>query len=278
MNFKKHLSRKILFSVVFVSLGIAACSKEKKSDKYVVKINDAVLTEDQIQASLAENFYRGKTRIEFINNWIEKEILYQEAVKEGILNESEFTSILARSQKELAAGLFIKKILEKEKSEPSEDEIIKYYENYRDDFKLTDDVFKLNSVYFNDFNAAVKFRDHALESSWKNSFNMLKNDPALIASESAQVYYKYQIQPVSLLRTVINLEKDEISVVIEPEPLKYAVFQLIEKYSRETLPPMELVRDDVKNRLSILKKNEIIKLYLDKLIADHNLEIKRYYE
>lgn len=277
-NYKKRLSRKITLSVIIVLLGLTACSKEKKSDKYVVKINNAVLTEEQIRGSLAEDLNKGKTRDEFINNWIEKEVLYQEAVKEGILNDPEYKSILDRSRRELAEVLFVNKLLAKEKSEPSEDEIIKYYENYRDDFKLTDDVFRMNSVYFNDFNAAVKFREHALESSWKNSFNMLKNDPFLVTSEPAQVLYKFQIQPLSLLRTVVNLEKDEISVVMEMEPAKYSVFQLLEKFPKDSIPPLELVREDVKNRLSVMKKKEIIKMYLDKLIADHNLEIKRYSE
>jgi len=66
--------------------------------------------------------------------------------------------------------------------------------------------------------------------------------------------------------------------VMETEPGKFAVVQLIDRLNRDIIPPLSVVREEVKARSSVIKKREIIKKYIDKLIADHNLEIKRYSE
>lgn len=280
MNLAKHSNRQINIAVVLCLVFFSAfgCSKEEKSDKFVIKVNDAVLTEEQIKLALSEKRNNGKLRAEFIQDWIEKEILFQEAVKNGILEEKEFNSIMEQSKKELAASMFIKKLLDQEDTEPSEDEIQKYFANNKDDFKLNDDMFRVNIVYFDDFDKAVQFRNTVIETSWKNGLNMYQNLSSIIAVEGDQLISRYQLQPLTFLRSVSALQKDEISLVIETEPAKFAVVQLLEKIGKNFFPPLEVVKEEVKTRLTIIKKKEILKKYIDKLIADHNLEIKRYSE
>lgn len=279
-NCVKHIKTQINIALVlcFIFFGVAACSKKEKSDKYVVKINDAVLTEEQIKSAFSDERNYGKSRSEFINNWIEKEILSQEAIKRGVAEENQYKSIVEQSKKELAAAIFINKILEEEKTEPSEDEIKKYFESNKDDFKLIDDAFRLNVASFSDFDKAIQFRNSAIETSWKNGINMYLGNFSLLSNESAQLIFKYQLQPLSLLRIVPSLQQNEVSAVIETEPAKFVVVQLIEKFDKDIIPTLELVRKEVIDRLTIIKKKEIIKQYIDKLIEDHNLEIKRYSE
>lgn len=279
-NCVKHIKPQINIALIlcFIFFGVAACSKEEKSDKYVVKINDAVLTEEQIKSALSDERNSGKSRSEFINNWIEKEILSQEAIKRGVAEEDQYKSIVEQSKKELAAAIFINKILEEEKTEPSEDEIKKYFESNKDEFKFVDEAFRLNVARFSDFDKAIQFRNSAIETSWKNGINMYLGNFSLLSNESAQLIFKYQLQPLSLLRIVSSLQRDEVSAVIETEPAKFVVVQLIEKFDKDLIPPLELAREEVIDRLIIIKKKEIVKQYIDKLIADHNLEIKRYSE
>jgi hypothetical protein len=279
-NCVKHIKPQINIALVlcFIFFGVAACSKNEKSDKYVVKINDAVLTEEQIKSALSYERNYGKSRSEFINNWIEREILSQEAIKKGVAEEDQYKSIVEQSKKELAAAIFINKILEEEKTEPSEDEIKKYFESNKDEFRFIDDAFRLNVVSFSDFDQAIQFRNSAIETSWKNGINMNLGNLSLLSNESAQLNFKYQLQPLSLLRIVSSLQQNEVSAVIEAEPAKFVVVQLIEKFDKNLIPPLELARKEVVDRLTIIKKKEIVKQYIDKLIADHNLEIKRYSE
>ena len=280
MNLNK-LSKKQINSAVILCLfviGAAACSKSEKPGKYVLKIDGSVLTEEQINSALADKRNSGKLREEFIQNWIEKEILFREAVKNGIPEEKEFNSIMEQSKKELAASMLIKKIADNENTAPSDDEILQYYDNNKSDFKLNDDLYIVNIVYFDGFENAVRFRDRVMENGWRNALDSPQSRNTFTAAEEAKMLFRYQLQPLLFLRTVSALQKDEIGSVMETEPGKFAVVQLIDRLNRDIIPPLSVVREEVKARSSVIKKREIIKKYIDKLIADHNLEIKRYSE
>lgn len=280
MNCVKRLSNPINFAVIICigSLSFAGCSKKETPDIYVAKVNDAVLTEEQIKSALSQDRNRGKYRSEFIHNWIENEILYQEAAKNGILEDKEFNSIVEQSKKEIAAAFFINKILAENKIEPTEDEMRKYYENNKEEFKLTDDLLRLNIINFSDFDKAVQFRNMAIETNWNSSLNKYRTESSILSNQAGQLLYKYQLQPLSLLRSLNGLQKDDVSLVIETEPSKFAVVQLTEKFNKDMIPSFDDAKEEVKERLTIIKRKDFLRLYIDKLITDHNLEIKRYSE
>ena len=48
-----------------------------------------------IDTNNTSNFYKN----EVIRNWINKEVMYQEALKKGILKESEFNRLIENSKK-----------------------------------------------------------------------------------------------------------------------------------------------------------------------------------
>jgi hypothetical protein len=58
----------------------------------------------------------------------------------------------------------------------------------------------------------------------------------------------------------------------------FTVVQLIEKLDRDSVPSFDVVKNEVYNRLVMIKNKEYVKQYIDKLISSHNLEIERYSE
>ena len=275
---RSNLKIDCLFFICFFSLGLIGCSKEEKTDKYIAKVNGSVLTEEQVKLGLSEEQNKGKYRSEFINDWIQNEILYQEAQKEGIINDKEYISILERSKKELAASFFIKKILSENKIEVNDDEIKKYYDDSKDNFKLSDDAFRINIVHFNNFDKAVLFRNKLVDSDWSRTISAFKGDSSVIALESSVLIYKYQVQPINLLKQLYYMEPNEVSIVLQTGQLDFAVVQMVDKLYKDSPAPFEFIKDEVRNRLLAIKKREFVKNYIDKLISDHNLEIVRYSE
>ena len=280
MNSAKHLSSNNYYVIVVFAFALAqvGCSKEEKPAKYIAKVNKSVLTEDDVKLALSEERNKGIYREEYINNWIKTEILFEEAVDNEILDDKEFKSLLERNKKELAAALFMKKIINESKIEPADDEIKKYFDDNKDDFKLADEAYKINEVQFNDYNKAVEFRNSLLESEWNRALNPYRNSQSIIELQSQKLLLKYQIQPATLLRVISSLDIYEVSIVLETEPMKFTVVQLLERLGKDFIPPLDMVKNEVKERLSIVKRNQFLKDYIDKLIADHNLEIERYSE
>jgi len=274
MNLLKLLSNKIFlaFFFLFVFFG---CSKEERKSNEIVRVKDAVLTEEELKIALGEKSNNAKLREQFINEWIEREVLYQKAVEEGITKDKEFNSISERSKKELAAAFLINKILSENTNSPDEVELRDFYELLKEDFRLLDDLYRINIIYFNNFDDAVKFRTTLIESGWDKALNAFANTASIISSETDNLYYGYQLQPASLARIVSFMLPGEISVVIEAEKNKFAIVQLEEKFDKGIIPPFEVIKEKVKERYQVVKNKEFIQNYIEELISDYDVEIKR---
>jgi hypothetical protein len=280
MNLKKRLSKIVISTAALVCLLFlaAACSKKEKSNSIVAKVNDTILTEDDLNVALSQERNSGKYREEYIQNWIEREVLSQQASKKGIQDDAQFKFIADQNKKELTVAMFINKILDENNIEITDDEIKSYYESNKEDFRLPDNAYLLNRIYFNNFDKAILFRNNVLNTDWNRALNVFNGEQSLVESSLQKLYFQYQIQPITLLRIVNNLQDGETSIILETEPMKYAVVQLISKYDSNSIPPIEVIKDRVKERLTIIKKKEYLKNYIDKLIAEHNTEVVRYSE
>lgn len=277
-SLKKHSN----FSAYNVALLISfllflSCSKQEENDRDIVKINEAALTESSLDSALGAKENYGKVREEYISDWIEKEILFQQAVKDGITDDKKFLSILKKSKKELATAFLLNKLIEGVQITTSEEEINEFYNSHLEDFKTPDDLFRLNISSTNEFEKAVNFRQKVLSIGWSIAAINARQDSTLSIIDS-KLYYKYQLQPVTLFRLANNLNPDEVSTVFESEPGNFIVIQLLEKFTAGTVLPINLARDNVKKQLEMIKQKEIIKQYIKKMISDHNVEVKRYSE
>lgn len=275
---RSNLKIDYLIVICLFSFGVVGCAKEEKPAKYVAKVNKSILTEEQVQMGLSEEQNKDKYRSEFINAWIQNEVLFQEAQKEGITHDKEFNTILERSKKELAAAFLINKILADNKVDVNAEEVTKYYDESKNDLKLSDDAYRLNIAHFNNFEKAVQFRNRLIESDWNRTLISFQKEPAATASESTVLRYRYQVQPLNLLKQLSDMQPNEVSTVLQIGQSDYTVVQLIDKFDKDSIPPLEFVKDEIRNRLLVIKRKEFVKNYIDKLVSDHNLEIVRYSE
>lgn len=273
---KTRLRIRKIFCLLAFALILASCGEDQKSEKLVVKVNDASLTKSMLDSALSAKANTAKLRDEFVNDWIETEILYQEAVKEGILDDKEFNSILNRSKKELAGVYLINKLLLENDQTPSDEEVEKYYNDYKEDFKLQDDLYKLNVLHTTDYEKAVQARIRIIENGWDKGKDFLRTDSTL--NFSSRNSFRSEISSALFLRVIDALMLKEVSVVLEIESGSYSIVQLVEKYPAGSIAPFEIEKENAERRLTVLKKKEFVKEHIKKLVSEHNLEIERYTE
>lgn len=278
MSYPRHSKINYLILPIFLLILFIGCSDKEKKSSIIAKVNDSELTEDTLIELLENPGSSNKTREELINDWIEREILYQEAVKNGITETDTYQNTLAKSRKELAIGLFLQDMLENNKVEITEEEIYDFYEKYKDDFKLIDDAFTYNIIYFSNFDAAVKFRNMLMESDWNKAMIAFRGDLNFHQASSNYFSYKYNLMPVSLRRVLTILEPLETSTVFQVEEGKYCVIQLIQKLDKDSYPKPEIIKEEIKQRVQLNKNRDYLRKYINNLIEDHNLVLERYSE
>ena len=262
------------FLITFTVVSLVSCGKESSQKNFVARVNNAYLTSEElavmIDTNKTNNFYKN----EVIRNWINKEILYQEAMREGILKEKKFKSILEDSKKELAASLLINKIYRDEKINPSSNDLEGYYIQHQNEFTRLYDSYLINLIVFSNEDKAVQFRSIVLESDWKNALNIFKSDTSVKKIRTNQLLYNYEIHPVTLLRVVTDLNPGEISIVINDEKGNFMVVQEVRQFKKDTVPPFEVIKREIEDRFIANKKEDLIKNYIKELYSNNDIEVR----
>ncbi len=263
-----------IYVVLIAAFILSGCSKEPTKKNFVARVNDSYLTKEDLARMIDTDSTNKFYRSEVIRNWINRELLYQTALKKGILKEDKFNRLIEESRKELAASMFMKKYYEDEKVSYEPEEVEGYYNQHKDEFKRFYDSYMLNAIIFNDEDKAIKFRSTALESNWEKALNVFQGDSSIILSKPNELLYNYEIHPVTLFRVVSDLNPNEISIVINNGPGRYAVVQEIQKFDQGSIPPYEFLKPVVESRFVAQKKEELISNYIKELYSNNEIEVR----
>lgn len=272
-SFKKLLNKNnivigFLTAVIFVS-----CGEEKPKDGYLARVNDTYLSAEEFENLSKLSSLKGKFREEIIRQWIEKELLYQEAKSEGITDEVEYKRIIENSRKELAASFLLKKIIDDASFNFETEDVKKFYENNKQLFTSRQKTFLINKVEFEDEDQAIQFRTTAVESDWYKAVNAFSGDSVFLSSVINSLFTENDFFSARSFRLVNGLSANEISIVFENENHHYEVLQLLQSYETGELMPFEAARNIVEAEYLAVKREEIIDAYLKDLYSNNEIEI-----
>ena len=259
--------------VLFTAVLFACCGKETDKKDYVARVNDSFLTKNDLKemsdTSFRNNFYKN----ELIRNWIDEELLYQQAVNDGIIDDEEFNRTIKNSRRKLAGVLLLKQVSDQYEFDYNKDDLEKFYQMYNSEFKLTNDGYLLNIVEFSKEEEAIDFRNSVLQNEWQIVIesgkyeDLLKKQDNILLSEN-------EIYPLSVRNILQELNPQEVSIVINTDTADYSIIQVKEKYLEGTVPPFELIKEKVEKRFVSLEKRKFINEYIKKLYSENDIEVK----
>jgi uncharacterized protein (UPF0297 family) len=272
---KKHLRPRITkVFILFVIVTFSSCQKESEEVVYVAKVNNSFLTREEFASLVDTSTASELKKNDVIRDWIHREVLFQRAEREGILNDKKFNQILSQSVRELAGAMLIEKLLSEDNYSPDSKDLKSYFDVNKNEFRVVADAYIINLTDFLDEEKAIRFRNIAVESDWKKALSQFSNDPAIVNQISNKLFLSYQINPASLARIVKELYPKEISIVISTKPGYYSVAQLIEKIETGSTPAFENIQDEVVNRVKAIRRQTLIDEFLKQLYSKSNIEIK----
>ncbi|MBU1299346.1 MAG: peptidyl-prolyl cis-trans isomerase [Bacteroidetes bacterium] len=247
--------------VVFIGFLIIfnSCKKDETQKPFIARVGDSYLTVEDAEKYVEGNLDTANIRLKsFINKWIESEILYQEAAKKGIPESEEIKQQLNEVKKQLAVQLFIDKEVYADSNEISDSELYLYYELHSEEFTLREDAVKLNLAAFKDRQSANNLRTSVLKGkSWADAMNKLQTNEDerknLQMYVSAHLFTQLTLYPTELWKVVQNLSKDDVSFPVKIGDVFYIV-QVIEKFMKGSVADLDLIKDEVRTRLTIEKR------------------------
>lgn len=276
ISLRMLLSRsKIIEGIIFPLLIFGACSEQEKPGSFVARVNQSYLTEANLSELADSQMVSGKSRSAMIKNWVRQEILFQEAVKQGITDTKEFARAIDDTRRELASALLLQKFSSSSQVVTSKDELENYYNENRTSFRLPFNSFFFNQIDFSDRETAVMFRTELIQNGWANAVDKFSQEPTLVNVFTDVLKSEQDIYPVSLLRILEGLYPLEFSIVIPDDRGYYTVIQLLDKYLAQSIPPYEAVKTEVERRYKSALIELALENYINDLYSTNEIEINK---
>lgn len=121
-----------LLAVMLLSVG---CSNKIQPEEVIATVGNAVLTRSELNRELAREGKQQESESEYVKQWVNRELMYQEARRLRLDRDKALEAKLDQVKKDF----MVNKLLEQtfaEKIHISDDQIKAYYENHMDDFRL----------------------------------------------------------------------------------------------------------------------------------------------
>lgn len=276
INLKMLLSKiSLIEGIIFPLFILSACSEPQKPDSYIARVNDSYLTEAEFTGLIDSQFVSEKSRAIVIRNWVRREILFQEAVKQGLTETKEFISTVENTKIQLAAALVLEKFASTSQSLFTIEELKNYYKENQTSFRLPYNAYYLNRINFSNRETAVMFRTELIQNDWADASNKFSKDLSLVNISNEILIPEQDVYPVSLLRILEGLYPLEISIVIPDDRGYYTVVQLLDKYAAQSIPPFEAVKTEVESRYKSALTELALENYINDLYSLSEIEINK---
>jgi hypothetical protein len=274
INLKMLLSRKrIIEGILFPLIFLYACNEPQKPDSYVARVNDSYLTEDKLSEIIDSQFVSGRSRASIIKKWVKQELLYQEAIKQGVTETKKFKNTIENSKRQLAAALILENFSNTLKPVFTKEELLEYYTENQTSFRLPFNSYFLNRISFSNQDAAVQFRTELISNGWKEATSKFSKEETLVNVTSEVLIPEQDIYPVKVLRVLEGLYPLEISIVISDDEGYYTVVQLLDKYFAQSIPPFETIKSEVEKRYLSALTELAVENYIKDLFSNNEIEI-----
>lgn len=267
----RKLETLYLYSVFIVTF-FMFCS-QKSSSPVIAKVGKRVLTVEDLTNSIPPEYIDQITleqNINYVKQWIDTELLFQEALRRKIHKDPLIKKRLEKMKKDLlAAELMNRNSMQYQGVVIDDATIQNYYELNKDKYIREKDVAKYIEILVQDYRIAWNLTRNG------NSENFLN-----LAAEYSQTPYPKdenipytpldEIRP-EIRNTIINTPINSVSNPVKTEE-GYYVILVIDKLEKGGICKLDEIKDEIINQLTVKNQKEKTEQFLSDLRLKTNVE------
>jgi hypothetical protein len=278
------MTRRSWLATGFLCAGfLVGCEEEEKPDAYAARVHNEYLTYEMIGERIGESLGMNDAIIrEYISQWINAEILYQEARRRGLDRDERVLNPLQDIRRHLAINALLEdEIYSKQIPDIPIDETQAYYEQHREEFIADEHIVEISYVLFERRNLATMFRNSVLQgSAWDDALEQVvsSDENALAVLEvGTQNYYRQRdLFPVEKWNAARQLAIGGTSFPVSTS-VGYYVIRLHASIPRGRHLPFEYLKNEIHERLVIKKRHENYEQLLSNLRRQYPIEVSFRY-
>ena len=264
---------------LLVAALLIGCSHENKQKKYIARVDDSFLTEDDLAASrdsLSED--RNQTR-GFIDTWVTNELLYQEAARRGLTNAETIQRQLDAVKKRLViSALLDQELFARDTPAISDEVIAAAYDSNKNAFLLREEVVNVSFALFAGRDAANAFRSRLLSPTpWGEAVASIQSDSVfrlqLLQVATRQYFTQTNLYPEELWKLARTLAREEVSFVLKTDAGYYVL--VVHKLQHQgDIPDLDYIKHEIRDRVLVAQRRAAYEQLLTNLRARHSVEIR----
>jgi len=128
----------LVLSMIIAIAPLGGCGKDMPEGDVLALVNDAVLTLEEFNSEIPLEYVMGLTpdqKMGFVDRWVNTELVYQEALKQGMDKEEHIAARLAQVRKELLANEFLQREMSA-KANVSDEDVRRYFTEHEAEFNI----------------------------------------------------------------------------------------------------------------------------------------------
>ncbi|MBN1291935.1 MAG: peptidylprolyl isomerase [Candidatus Latescibacteria bacterium] len=266
---------------MIVVLMLVCCSVSKEgntvNDRIYATVNNIHLTESDLKDLVPEGVYDKLTieyKQEIIKEWVNNELIYQEALQRNIDKDPKIERLLYNSKRNLLSNELLERIYS-DIGDPDEEELKSYYKEHEDYFILNSNEYRIRYALFDnrkdaqDFWRAVKQGESFSELAKTDS-----KDPSFQTGGDIGVINEEMIEPA--IWNAIENTYNKLGLVKISDPFSvmdgWSCLIVDEVYEKDTVKPFGIVRDQVIDMYLVEKREEARTVFIDELAKKANIK------
>ena len=226
---------------------IAGCGSAKERDSVVARVGDEILTTMELrnQFPYGSSVQDGGERIlRFVENWVQQELLYQEAVERGLDREARLQELLDQARRDVLVAALLDRDFQDREVEVTDEDISSYYYGHQDKYERAEEEIWAEHILLRERRDANALRQSLLQG---DSFSDAAAQHSLDL-KSSQVggdlgYFSAAADPV-LWEACQNLALETISKPVETEH-GYHIIRVLSRKEAGTVKELESVRSQI---------------------------------
>jgi len=251
------IKRSIIFGLFLVLIYGCGADDNQHNERVLVSVGEGQLTIDQLNSAIPSSI-QTKVMQEQINNflqqWIEMELVYRDALRLGMENDEELVSELENAKREILVRNYLeRKLAITERI--TEKEALDYYNENKESYALPDDEIRALHIL-------VASADEA-NSAYRRirngeDFETVAKEVSSDYSENQRIdlgyFQKENIVP-DVAASVFSYRVGSVTRPLQSE-FGFHIFKILDKRQKGTVREFDEVKDQIIARLKSIRKNE----------------------
>ncbi len=248
---------------------VFGCSQQPEPGRFLASANGSKLYMNEVAAHVDTNSAYAVRN--YVSNWVNQQLLYDKAGKEGFDNTSEFRERVKEFSRQLAITMLLNKKVYDVPIDLTPQDISDFYASHSGEFRASDDMARVNLTAFDKRNFAVAFRNALVSgTNWNAAFHDIPT--YAILDEKDSVYLKASNTKGAIWNVVQSLDAGKISFPVQVDSLSYVV-QVIRKIKPGDPLPLDYASSFIKERITIEKRRQLYQDLLNSLRSSGNFQV-----